>query len=76
METLDPGRQRKHAERMLQRAQKRQAQAAKLVEKWQRKVADLDRAGIAQVQPRLWPEESDTIASSDISLVDSSVSID
>ena len=47
---------------MLQRAQKRQAQAAKLVEKWQRKLADLDRAGIACVQPRLWPEESDTIA--------------
>ena len=47
---------------MLKRAQQRQARAAKLVEKWQaQKIANLDRAGVAAVQPRLWPEESDTI---------------
>jgi anti-sigma-K factor RskA len=60
MKTSDSSRQRAHAERMLQRAQKRQTQAAKLVEKWQRKLADLDRADVSQVQPRLWSEEAGT----------------
>lgn len=49
-------RARAHAERMLQRAQRQQKRAAKLVEKWQRKLADLDRAAVAAFQPRLWPE--------------------
>jgi hypothetical protein len=35
--------------------------AAKLVEKWKTKIADLDRAGVAAIQPRLWTDESDTI---------------
>jgi hypothetical protein len=48
---------------MLKRAQRQQTRAAKLVEKWQTKIADLDRAGVAAVQPRLWSDESDTIIS-------------
>jgi hypothetical protein len=48
---------------MLKRAQRQQARAAKLVEKWQRKIADLDRAGVAAVQPRLWSDEWETIIS-------------
>jgi hypothetical protein len=58
-------REREHAERMLKRAQRHQIRAAKLVEKWQARIADLDRAGVAAVQPRLWPDESDTIMVSD-----------
>jgi hypothetical protein len=58
---LGSNREREHAERMLKRAQRQQARAAKLVEKWRMRIADLDRAGVAAVQPRLWPDESDTI---------------
>jgi hypothetical protein len=53
-------RERGHAERMLKRAQRRQARAGRLVEKWQTRIANLDRAGVAAIQPRLWPDESDT----------------
>lgn len=51
-------REREHAERMLKRAQRHQARAEKLVVKWQAKLANLDRAGVAAVQPRLWPDET------------------
>ena len=54
-------REREHAERMLKRAQRQQMRAAKLVEKWKTKIADLDRAGVAAVQPRLWSDESDAV---------------
>jgi hypothetical protein len=63
MKTSDSNREREHAERMLKRAQRQQTRAAKLVEKWQTRIANLDRAGIAAVQPRLWSDESDTIIS-------------
>jgi hypothetical protein len=53
-------REREHAERMLKRAQRQQTRAAKLVEKWQARIAALDRAGVAAIQPRLWSDESDT----------------
>ena len=56
-------REREHAERMLKRAQRQQARAEKLVAKWQTKIANLDRAGVAAVQPRLWPEEFEIITS-------------
>lgn len=46
---------------MLKRAQRQQARAEKLVEKWQSRISDLDRAGIDAIQPRLWSEESETI---------------
>jgi len=63
MKTSDSNREREHAERMLKRAQRQHARAAKLVEKWRARIVDLDRAGIAAVQPRLWPNESETIIS-------------
>jgi hypothetical protein len=61
MKTSDTNREREHAERMLKRAQRQQVRAAKLVEKWQTRIANLDRAGITAIQPRLWLGESDTI---------------
>jgi hypothetical protein len=61
MKTSGTNREREHAERMLKRAQRQQVRAAKLVEKWQTRIANLDRAGIAAIQPRLWLGESDTI---------------
>jgi hypothetical protein len=60
---LGSNREREHAERMLKRAHRQQTRAVKLVEKWQRKIADLDRAGVAAIQPRLWSDESETIIS-------------
>ena len=61
MKTSDTNREREHAERMLKRAQRQQVRAAKLVEKWQTRIANLDRAGVAAIQPRLWSDESDTV---------------
>lgn len=61
MKKSDSNREREHAERMLKRAQRQQARAAKLVVKWQMRITNLDRAGVAAVQPRLWSDESDTI---------------
>ena len=60
-EDVGTNREREHAERMLKRAQRQQVRAAKLVEKWQTRIANLDRAGVAAIQPRLWSDESDTI---------------
>lgn len=53
--------EREHAERMLKRAQRQQARALKLVEKWRLRIANLDRAGLAVIQPRLWPDELEII---------------
>ena len=64
IEAANSNREREHAERMLKRAQRQRARAEKLVAKWQTKIANLDREGVAAVQPRLWPEESATGISS------------
>ena len=42
---------------MLARAERRHRQAAKLVDKWKLRVADLDRAGVAAKQATLWADE-------------------
>jgi hypothetical protein len=42
---------------MLARAEKRYRQAAKLVKKWRLRIAELDRAGVAAKQARLWADE-------------------
>jgi hypothetical protein len=55
---------------MLARAERRHRQASKLLEKWKLRIAQLDRAGVAAKQARLWPDElpeaiadgSDTLA--------------
>ena len=52
-----PMQQRAHAERMLARAERRSRQAAKLVEKWKSRLVELDRAGVAAKQAKLWSEE-------------------
>ena len=49
-------RQRAHAERMLARAERRSKQAAKLVEKWKSRLAELDREGVAAKQAKLWAD--------------------
>lgn len=46
-------------ERMLERVERRQKQAAKLVEKCNERLAELDQDGIAPKQPTLWGEISD-----------------
>jgi len=50
-------RQREHAERMLARAERRNRQALKLVEKWKAKLADLDREGVAAKQAKLFTDD-------------------
>ncbi len=57
MAKLPPDRRPAHAERMLARAEKRYRQAAKLVKKWRLRIAELDRAGVAAKQARLWADE-------------------
>jgi hypothetical protein len=52
-----PDRRRAHIKRMLLRAERRSRQAAKLVEKWQVRLADLDREGLAAKQAKLWSED-------------------
>jgi hypothetical protein len=42
---------------MLARAERRLGQAAKLVDKWKLRLAELDRAGIAARQAKLWSDE-------------------
>jgi hypothetical protein len=42
---------------MLLRAERRSCQAAKLVEKWKVRLADLDREGIAAKQAKLWGDD-------------------
>lgn len=51
-------RQRAHVERMVLRAEKRSRQTQKIVEKWKAKLMELDRAGVAAKQARLWQEEN------------------
>jgi len=53
----NPIQQRIHAERMLARAERRSRQAAKLVDKWKARLVELDRAGVAARQAKLWSEE-------------------
>jgi hypothetical protein len=52
-----PTQQRLHVERMLARAERRSRQAAKLVDKWKARLVELDRAGVAAKQAKLWSEE-------------------
>jgi len=52
-----PEKQRVHAEKMLARAERRERQASKLVEKWKLCIAELDRTGIEARQARLWADE-------------------
>jgi len=52
-----PTQQRLHAERMLARPERRSRQAAKLVEKWKTRLVELDRAGVAARQAKLWSDE-------------------
>jgi hypothetical protein len=42
---------------MLARAERRSRQAAKLVDKWKSRLVELDRAGVAAKQAKLWSEE-------------------
>lgn len=58
-------RRRAHAERMLARAEKRSRQAQKIVEKWKKQLADLDREGVAAKQSKLWQDEHSTQATSE-----------
>ena len=50
-------RKRTHAERMLARAERRSRQAAKLVDKWKLRLAELDRYGIEAKQAKLWADD-------------------
>ncbi|WP_176441928.1 hypothetical protein [Granulicella rosea] len=54
---MPPEKQRVHAERMLARAERRHCQAAKLVDKWRLRIAELDRMGIEARQARLWADD-------------------
>jgi len=65
MPHLPPDRRRAHAERMLARAEKRHRQATKLLEKWKLRLTELERAGVAARQARLWAEEHPEVRSSD-----------
>jgi anti-sigma-K factor RskA len=49
-------RERKHVERMLGRARRRAKQAAKLVEKWEKRLAAMDRLEVDAKQPKLWED--------------------
>jgi len=42
---------------MLKRALHRRAQADRLVQKWTKRLAEVDREDTAQLQPQLWNEE-------------------
>lgn len=57
MSGTSPEKQRVHAERMLARAERRERQASKLVEKWRLRIAELDQKGIEARQARLWADE-------------------
>jgi hypothetical protein len=52
-----PEKQRVHTEKMLARAERRERQASKLVEKWKLRLAELDRKGIEARQARLWADD-------------------
>ena len=57
LSTDQPDRRRAHVERLLLRAERRSRQAAKLVEKWKARLADLDRQGVAAKQAKLWTDD-------------------
>ena len=42
---------------MLARAERRSRQALKLVDKWKARLADLDSAGVAAKQAKLWADD-------------------
>ncbi|MGI4830493.1 MAG: hypothetical protein ACRYFU_20180 [Janthinobacterium lividum] len=42
---------------MLARAERRHKQAARLVDKWKLRVAELDRTGVVAKQATLWADE-------------------
>ena len=42
---------------MLTRAERRSRQAAKLVDKWKARLAELDREGVAAKQAKLWVDD-------------------
>jgi hypothetical protein len=44
-------------ERMLARAERPSRQAAKLVDQWKSRLVELDRAGVAARQAKLWTDE-------------------
>lgn len=50
-------RRKAHVERMLARARKRSRQVQKIVAKWEAKLAEMNREGVAVKQARLWQEE-------------------
>ena len=50
---------------MLARAQKKESQASKLVEKWKKKISELDRIGVDAMQARLWAEDNSNEDSDD-----------
>ena len=50
-------RKRALAERMLARAERRLRQAAKLIDKWKLRIANLDRTGVAAMQATFWADE-------------------
>ena len=47
---------RLHVERMLTRARRRAKQAAKLVEKWEKRLVETNRSEVATKQASLWDE--------------------
>ena len=53
----NPVRYRAHVESMLARARKRSRQALQIAEKWEARLAELDRESVAVRQPKLWQEE-------------------
>ena len=50
-------RLRAHAERMLARAERRSRQASKLVEKWNTRLAGLDRESVVAKQAKLFADD-------------------
>lgn len=50
-------RQRNHVKKMLARAERRSRQAARLVDKWKLRLMELDRAGVAEKQTKLWADD-------------------
>jgi hypothetical protein len=51
-------RKRAHVERMLALARRREKRAAKLVRKWEQRVAELDRGEVDAKQAKLWEDDA------------------
>jgi hypothetical protein len=58
-----PDAKRLHVERMLARARRRAKQAGKLVEKWEDRLTELNREGVAAKQSLLWDETESVVTS-------------